>query len=163
MQFGGMVGGRTRGAALLTLGSIVSVQSGAALATGLFDSVGPAGAVFLRAGFGAAALLLLTRGAPLRTREWPHRDVWLLSVSVAAVNLFFYAALDRLPLGITVTLEFVGPLGVAVLGSPRPRDLLGGAGGNRHRPALRRQWRRHRRARRIAGADRRLLLGRLHP
>jgi len=115
---------RTRGAALLVLGSIVSVQSGAALATGLFDSVGPAGAVFLRAGFGALALLLLTRGAPLRTREWPHRDVWLLSVSVAAVNLFFYAALDRLPLGITVTLEFVGPLGVAVFGSHRRRDLL---------------------------------------
>jgi inner membrane transporter RhtA len=124
MQFGEMAGGRTRGAALLTLGSIVSVQSGAALATGLFDSVGPAGAVFLRAGFGAIALLLLTRGAPLRTREWPHRDVWLLSVAVAAVNLFFYAALDRLPLGITVTLEFVGPLGVAVLGSRRPRDVL---------------------------------------
>ncbi|HEV2858609.1 MAG TPA: EamA family transporter [Solirubrobacterales bacterium] len=123
MRFGKARAG-TRGAALLTLASIVSVQSGSALATGLFDSVGPAGAVFLRAGFGAIALLLFTRGAPLRTREWPHRDVWLLSVSVAAVNIFFYAALDRLPLGITVTLEFVGPLGVAVLGSRRPRDVL---------------------------------------
>lgn len=114
----------TRGAALLVLASIVSVQSGAALATGLFDSVGPAGAVFLRAGFGALALILFTRGAPLRTREWPHRDVWLLSFSVAAVNLFFYAALDRLPLGITVTLEFVGPLGVALFGSRRRRDIV---------------------------------------
>ena len=155
---------RTRGAALLVLGSIVSVQCGAALATGLFDSVGPAGAVFLRAGFGALALLLLTRGAPLRTREWPHRDVSLLSLSVAAVNLFFYAALDRLPLGITVTLEFVGPLGVAVFGSRRRRDILwallaavgivllsdGTAAGSRC-------------ARRRPGADRRRLLGRLHP
>ena len=123
MQFGKASSG-TRGAALLTLFSIVCVQSGSALATGLFGSVGPAGAVFLRATFGAIALLLFTRGAPLRAREWPHRDVWLLSVSVAAVNLFFYAALDRLPLGITVTLEFVGPLGVAVLGSRRPRDVL---------------------------------------
>lgn len=123
MQFGSGDKG-TRGAALLTLFSIVCVQSGSALATGLFGSVGTAGAVFLRASFGALALLLFTRGAPLRTREWPHRDVWLLSVSVAAVNLFFYAALDRLPLGITVTLEFVGPLGVAVLGSRRPRDVL---------------------------------------
>ncbi|HET8567195.1 MAG TPA: EamA family transporter [Solirubrobacterales bacterium] len=114
----------TRGAALLVLASIVSVQSGAALATGLFDSVGPAGAVFLRAGFGALALILFTRGEPLRTREWPHRDVWLLSISVAAVNLFFYAALDRLPLGITVTLEFVGPLGVALFGSRRRRDIV---------------------------------------
>lgn len=123
MQFG-KAGAGTRGAALLTVASIVSVQSGSALATGLFDSVGTAGAVFLRATFGAIALLLFTRGAPLRVREWPHRDVWLLSVSVAAVNLFFYAALDRLPLGITVTLEFVGPLGVAILGSRRPRDVV---------------------------------------
>lgn len=114
----------TRGATLLTLGSIVSVQSGSALATGLFDSIGPAGAVLLRAGFGAVALLVLMRGRLLRLREWPHRDVWLLGVSVAAVNLFFYAALDRLPLGITVTLEFVGPLGVALFGSRRQRDLI---------------------------------------
>jgi inner membrane transporter RhtA len=124
MQFEERAVGGTRWAALLTLFSIVCVQSGSALATGLFDSVGPAGAVFLRATFGAIALLLFTRGTPLRSREWPHRDVWLLSISVAAVNLFFYAALNRLPLGITVTLEFVGPLGVAVLGSRRPRDVL---------------------------------------
>lgn len=123
MQFEG-VATRTRGATVLVLGSIVSVQCGAALATGLFDSLGPAGAVLLRAGFGALALLALRRGRLLRPGEWPHRDIWLLSVSVAAVNLFFYAALDRLPLGITVTLEFVGPLGVALLGSRRRRDLV---------------------------------------
>jgi inner membrane transporter RhtA len=111
-----------RGAALLTLGSIVSVQCGSALATTLFDQIGSAGAVLLRALFGALVLLALTRGAPLR--RWPHRDMVLLGISVAAVNLFFYAALERLPLGITVTLEFVGPLGVALLGSRRRRDLL---------------------------------------
>jgi inner membrane transporter RhtA len=114
----------TRGATVLVLGSIVSVQCGAALATGLFDSIGPAGAVFLRAGFGALALLALLRGRLLAPGEWPHRDVWLLGATVAAVNLFFYAALDRLPLGITVTLEFVGPLGVALFGSRRRRDLI---------------------------------------
>ncbi|HEU4599841.1 MAG TPA: EamA family transporter, partial [Solirubrobacterales bacterium] len=63
-------------------------------------------------------------GQSLRLGERPHRDVALLGVAVAAVNLLFYAALDRLPLGITVTLEFVGPLGVAVYGSQRRRDLL---------------------------------------
>lgn len=117
-------GTRTRGAALLVLSSIVSVQLGAALATTLFDSIGSSGAVLLRALFGALALLALTRAAPLRTRQWPQRDVLLLGVSVAAVNLLFYAALERLPLGITVTLEFVGPLGVAVFGSRRWRDLI---------------------------------------
>jgi inner membrane transporter RhtA len=118
---------RARGAALLVLTSIVSVQCGSALATSLFDEVGAAGAVFLRASFGAlalVALVALTRGAPLRTREWPHRDVFLLAVAVACVNLFFYAALERLPLGIAVTLEFVGPLGVAIAGSRRPRDVI---------------------------------------
>jgi inner membrane transporter RhtA len=116
--------GRTQGAALLVLASIVSVQCGAALATTLFDEIGTAGAVFLRAGFGALVLLAVTRGAPLRVREWPHRDVLLLGGAVAAVNLVFYAALDRLPLGIAVTLEFVGPLGVAIAASHRRRDLV---------------------------------------
>jgi inner membrane transporter RhtA len=124
MQFGEVAGGRTRGAALLVLASIVSVQCGSALATTLFDEIGTAGAVFLRAGFGALVLLAVTRGAVLRAREWPHRDVILLGIAVAAVNLFFYAALDRLPLGITVTLEFVGPLGVAIAASHRRRDLV---------------------------------------
>lgn len=119
-----MTGTRTRSAGLLVLASIVSVQCGAALATTLFDEIGSAGAVFLRATFGAVVLLALTRGAPLRVREWPHRDVILLGVAVAAVNLFFYAALDRLPLGITVTLEFAGPLGVAIVASHRRRDLV---------------------------------------
>jgi inner membrane transporter RhtA len=120
MQFGG----GTRGAALLVLASIVSVQCGAALATTLFDEIGSSGAVFLRAAFGALVLLAVTRGAPLRGRGWPHRDVLLLGGAVAAVNLLFYAALERLPLGIAVTLEFVGPLGVAIAGSRRRRDLI---------------------------------------
>jgi inner membrane transporter RhtA len=114
----------TRRAALLTLVSIASVQSGAALATSLFDSIGSSGAVLLRAFFGAVALLVLTRAAPLRTRRWPHRDVVLLGLAVGIVNLFFYAALTRLPLGITVTLEFVGPLGIALFGSRRRRDAI---------------------------------------
>jgi inner membrane transporter RhtA len=117
-------GRHTRSAALLVLASIVSVQCGSALATTLFDEIGTTGAVFLRAGFGALVLLAVTRGAVLRAREWPHRDVIALGVAVAAVNLFFYAALDRLPLGIAVTLEFVGPLGVAVAASHRRRDLV---------------------------------------
>jgi inner membrane transporter RhtA len=115
---------RGRGAAILVFASIVSVQCGAALATGLFDALGPVGTVFLRAAFGAVFLLALMRGALFRERAWPHREVWLLAIAVAAVNLFFYAALDRLPLGITVTLEFVGPLGVALFGSRRRRDVL---------------------------------------
>lgn len=115
---------RTRGAALLVLASIVSVQCGSALATELFDPIGAAGAVLLRAGFGALALMAFMWGERGSLWERPHRDVVLLAMAVTAVNFFFYAALERLPLGITVTLEFVGPLGVALFGSRRRRDLI---------------------------------------
>jgi inner membrane transporter RhtA len=117
-------GSGTRSAAAMAVGSILSVQCGAALATMMFGEVGPLGTVFLRSVFGALALLALARGSfrPLYGRRlW---DVALFGVALAAVNLCFYAALDRLPLGIAVTLEFVGPLGVAVFGSRRRRDVL---------------------------------------
>lgn len=108
----------------MALGSIVSVQCGAALATTLFGSIGPLGAVFLRSLFGALALLAMARGSLPALRGRRHWDLILFGVSLAAVNLCFYAALDRLPLGIAVTLEFVGPLGVAVFGSRRARDVI---------------------------------------
>ncbi len=108
----------------MAFGSIVSVQFGAAAATTLFDSVGALGAVFLRSLFGALLLWALARGSFRPVRWWPPRDVVLFGVAVACVTLFFYAAIARLPLGIAVTLEFVGPLGVAVAGSRRRRDLL---------------------------------------
>jgi inner membrane transporter RhtA len=114
----------TRLATIMVLGSIVSVQSGAALATTLFDELGPWGAVLMRAGFGALALLAITHRGLRAPRGRQLRDVVLFGAILAAVNLTFYEALDRLPLGIAVTLEFVGPLGVAVLGSRRRRDLV---------------------------------------
>jgi inner membrane transporter RhtA len=108
----------------MVLGSIVSVQSGAALATKLFDQVGSGGAALLRSGFGAAILLAVSRRTlrPLRGRLL--REVALFGLIFAAMNLSFYAAIDRIPLGVAVTLEFTGPLAVAVFGSRRRRDLL---------------------------------------
>jgi inner membrane transporter RhtA len=111
-------------AATMVLGSIVSVQLGAALATTLFGEVGPAGAVLLRTGFGAAVLLLVARRRLRRLRGAQLRDVVAFGIALTGMNLCFYAAIDRLPLGVAVTLEFVGPLGVAVFGSRRRRDLL---------------------------------------
>jgi inner membrane transporter RhtA len=118
------IGSNPRLAAAMAFGSTVSVQSGAAAATTLFDSVGALGAVFLRAVFGALLLLALAGGsfAPISGR-FP-RDVVLFGIAVAGATLFFYAAISRLPLGIAVTLQFVGPLGVAVAGSRRRLDLL---------------------------------------
>lgn len=115
----------TRAAAAMAFGSIVSVQCGAALGTTLFDEVGPSGAVFLRALFAALLLLALTRGrGVLPLRREGLSDLVLFGVAVAAVTFFFYAALDRLPLGVTVTLQFTGPLGVAIFTSRRRRDAL---------------------------------------
>lgn len=110
----------------LVLVSIFSVQCGAAVATGLFDQVGPAGTVLLRTFFAALVLLVVARrqfGAA-QSDMLLSRDAFALGLSLAAVNFCFYQAIDRLPLGTAVTLEFLGPLGVALAGTRRPRDLV---------------------------------------
>ncbi len=106
------------------LAAVASVQFGAALAKTLFDDLGPGGTVFLRVLFAALVLLVLWRP---RVGGRPRRDLALAAafgVSLAGMNLSFYGALDRIPLGVAVTFEFVGPLGVAVVGSRRALDLL---------------------------------------
>jgi inner membrane transporter RhtA len=108
----------------MVLGSISSVQCGAALATTLFDRIGPAGTVFLRAAFAALILVVVARRDVARLQRHELCDVFLFGVTLAAMNLCFYEAIDRLPLGIAVTLEFTGPLAVAVFGSRRRRDLI---------------------------------------
>lgn len=105
------------------LGGIVSVQVGAAYATTLFTEVGPGGAVLLRIGFAALLLLAIWRPA-LGGASGLSRDVVAFGLVLAGMNLSFYAALDRIPLGIAVTLEFVGPLTVAIVRSRRRLDLL---------------------------------------
>lgn len=107
----------------LVLTGIVSVQFGAALATTLFDDLGPAGTVLLRVGFGAVILVVVVRP---RWRGRPRADLGLVAafgVVLGVMNLAFYEALDRIPLGIAVTVEFAGPLAVAVIGSRRALDL----------------------------------------
>jgi inner membrane transporter RhtA len=109
---------------LLVLAAIASVQFGAALAKTLFDDLGPGGTVFIRVLFGAIVVALIWRP---RLAGHDRREIGLAVVFglvLAAMNLCFYASLDRIPLGIAVTFEFVGPLGVAVFASRRALDLL---------------------------------------
>jgi len=108
---------------LLLLVSIVSVQLGAAIAVHLFASLDPLSVVFLR--LGISALLLLPVVRPRLAVARAHVG-WLLlfGTVIAGMNLCFYEAIARIPLGIAVTIEFVGPLGVAVATSRRPLDLL---------------------------------------
>jgi inner membrane transporter RhtA len=109
---------------LLVLGAVSSVQVGAALAKTLFDELGAGGTVFLRVLFAALVLALVW---PPRLRGHGSRDLGLAVVyglALAGMNLAFYSSIDRIPLGIAVTFEFVGPLGVAVVGSRRALDLV---------------------------------------
>jgi inner membrane transporter RhtA len=107
----------------LLLVSITSVQFGSALARGLFDDAGPAGTVMLRMGFAAIVLCALFRPSLRGLTRTQIRLALLFGAVMAAMNLSFYEALDRLPLGVAVTIEFAGPLGVAVALSRRRLDL----------------------------------------
>ncbi len=106
--------------------SIVSVQLGAVLTKGLFGAVGPAGAVLLRSACAALLLLLFWRPRVRGQARADQATVLAFGLVLAGMSLTFYAALERLPLGVAVTLSFAGPLGVALLGSRRPLDLLWG-------------------------------------
>ncbi len=108
----------------LVLGSILSVQFGAAIAKTLFDEVGPSGMVWLRLLTSTLVFLVLIRP---RVRGRTRQD-WLAVVaygaSLALMNWAIYQSFARIPIGLAVTLEFLGPLAVAMLGSRTPRDLL---------------------------------------
>jgi inner membrane transporter RhtA len=109
---------------LLVLAAVTSVQFGAALAKSLFDEIGASGTVLVRVVSAAIVLALIWRP---RIAGHDARDLRLALVFgmvLAGMNLAFYAALDRIPLGIAVALEFIGPLGVAVFGSRRRLDLV---------------------------------------
>ena len=109
---------------LAAVGAMVSVQGGASLAKHLFPVVGAAGATLLRVGL-AAVLMLLVFRPKVRTlsREQLKRS-FLYGLSIIAMNQLFYCALARTPLGIAVTVEFVGPLALALLLSRKPLDFL---------------------------------------
>jgi len=109
---------------LLVLGGVASVQFGAAFAKTLFDEVGPGGTVFLRVLFAAIVLAALFRPRLAGRSRADWRLVVSFGLVLVAMNLSFYEALERIPLGIAVTIEFVGPLGVAVAGSRRLLDLV---------------------------------------
>jgi inner membrane transporter RhtA len=116
-------GERARGVALVVAG-VATAQFGAGFAVTLFDELGPAGAAFLRLFFAAVVLVAIWRP---RLRGRPLADLRLavtFGVALGVMNLSIYSAMDRIPLGVAVTIEFAGPMAVAVLGSRRPLDLL---------------------------------------
>ncbi|MEU7901878.1 EamA family transporter [Actinoplanes sp. NPDC049118] len=113
-----------RNAVLMVLGSCASLQIGAALAAHLFPATGSAGATLLRLALAAAVLLVLARPAVRAWRRDQWREVLLLGAALAGMNGFFYAAIARIPLGVAVTIEFLGPLTLAAVLSRRGRDFI---------------------------------------
>src|SRR3954454_6738607 len=108
------------GAVGLVVVAAVSPQIGAAFAVTLFDELGPAGAAFLRLAFAAIVLCAIWR--PRLTGDL--RLAAAFGVALGLMNLSFYEAIDRIPLAAAVTIEFAGPLLVAVIGSRRALDGL---------------------------------------
>jgi inner membrane transporter RhtA len=104
--------------------SIISVQGGAAIAKGLFPVLGPAATSSLRIGLSAIILVLFNRPnlRDLSPAQW--KAVALYGLTLGAMNIVFYQAIARIPLGLGVTLEFIGPLVLALAGSKRALDFL---------------------------------------
>jgi inner membrane transporter RhtA len=113
----------TRSSALV-LASCASLQFGAATAVGLFGPLGTWGVTFLRLSLAGALLLAVARPT---LRSWSRGDwraVVFFAVMMAAMNGFFYASLDRIPMSAAVAIEFIGPLVYAGLTSRRRGDLV---------------------------------------
>ncbi|WP_371846435.1 EamA family transporter [Massilia alkalitolerans] len=120
---GAQAGGGTLGPGLAILASMVSVNAGAAWAKHLFPLVGSQGVTAVRVGLAAVIMLAIVR--PWRSLP-ARRDALNLLVyglMLGCMNLLIYGAFARIPIGIAVAIEVVGPLGVVVLSSRRARDF----------------------------------------
>ncbi|MBB1291322.1 MAG: inner membrane transporter RhtA [Pseudoalteromonas rhizosphaerae] len=111
-------------AVICVLLAMVTIQSGASIAKQLFPIIGPEGTTALRLGFSAAILCLVFkpwRAFPPLGQRMP---IIVYGLCLGGMNILFYYAIERIPLGIAVALEFTGPLAVALLSSRRKRDLF---------------------------------------
>lgn len=109
---------------VLVLIGIASVQLGAGVAKSLFDEVSPTTIVWLRL---VTSAVLMTAFARPRLRGRSRDDVLVVlafGASLGLMNWSIYQAFERIPLGIAVTIEFIGPLALALVGSRRARDLV---------------------------------------
>ncbi|HLJ25998.1 MAG TPA: EamA family transporter [Candidatus Angelobacter sp.] len=108
----------------MVLLSILSAQLGAAIAKNLLATNSAFSIVLLRTGFAAIVLWLVARPQMRQysQRQWLHAAA--LGIVIAGLSLAFYESVSRIPLGITMTIEFLGPLMVAVAGSRKAKDLI---------------------------------------
>jgi inner membrane transporter RhtA len=106
---------QARTGALMASGSMLCVQVGLALSLGLIDQIGVEGAAWLRLAWAGVLLLIIVRPRPSAFTRTTFLTCIVLGVVTAAVTLLFMASIARIPLGTASALEFLGPLGVAVV------------------------------------------------
>lgn len=123
-------------AAGLVLSGVFALQGAATVATGLIPLAGIPGAVALRLGFGSIGLLVIARPDPRRLSRRGVALAVVVGLVLAVHHLCFYAAIHRLPLGVAVTFEFLGPLAVALASSRRASDLAWATLAGRFTPPL---------------------------
>ena len=111
-------------APLLVLGGVVSVQFGGALAATLVPEIGAGGSVLLRIGIAAVILVAVARPRLRGHTASAWRTVVAFGVALGLMNWSFYGSLAHLPLGVAVTVEFLGPLVLATVLSRRPTDFV---------------------------------------
>ena len=111
-------------AVLFVVVGLACQEVGASLAVLLFDDVGPLGMVMLRLVFSAVVLMLIARPALRGHAASGWRAVVWLGATLALMNGLFYLALERLPLGVTVTIEVLGPLALSIIASRRASAWL---------------------------------------
>nr|WP_170219955.1 EamA family transporter [Mycolicibacterium hodleri] len=110
-----MIATRTRTGVIMATGSMLCVQLGLALSLGFIDRIGVEGAAWLRLMWAGVLLLIIVRPRPSAFTRTTFLTCVILGVVTAAVTLLFMAAIARIPLGTASALEFLGPLGVAVI------------------------------------------------
>jgi threonine/homoserine efflux transporter RhtA len=113
-------------APLMLLGAIIGFQLGAALGAKVLPDLGTAGAAFARNAVATGLLVVVARPSLRALAGGRAKEVAAVALCLAAINLTFYAAVARIPLAVVVTISFVGPLTVAVIGSRSRRDVVGG-------------------------------------
>jgi inner membrane transporter RhtA len=109
---------------MLVIISIASVQTGAAIARTAFDEAGAMGITLMRLGLSSAVLAAVLRPRPWRWSRDAQVATLLFGLAMAGMNIVFYLALRTVPLGVCVTVEFLGPLTVALVQTRRWRDLF---------------------------------------
>ncbi|MFC3338911.1 EamA family transporter [Paracandidimonas soli] len=110
--------------ALAVVSSLVSQNIGAAFAKTLFPLVGPAGMAFLRIGLAACLLVLIRRAWKATPRQDIYRSLLLYGTTLGVMNLVIYQAFARIPIGVAVAIEILGPLAVVLLGARKKRDFV---------------------------------------